>query len=67
MKADWLEIYTTSELYKAEMVRQILADHGIEAVVMNQQDSLYRFGEIKVYVSKEDHDAAEEIVNGNEL
>jgi hypothetical protein len=67
MKADWLKIYTTSELYKAEMVRQILLDHGIEAVIMNQQDSVYRFGEIKVYVSKVDLDAAQEIVAGNEL
>ncbi|HEY1006612.1 MAG TPA: DUF2007 domain-containing protein [Sphingobacteriaceae bacterium] len=67
MNKDWHKIYTTSQAYKAEIVRQVLADHGIEAVILNQQDSSYRFGEIQVYVHGQHADEARAIVITNEL
>jgi hypothetical protein len=67
MNTDWHKIYTTSQPYKAEIVRQVLADHGIEAVILNQQDSSYRFGEVKVFVHERHETEAREIVTLNEL
>jgi len=67
MKEGWLKIYTTSEYYKAEIVRQVLVEHEIEAVLMNKQDSLYRFGEVEVYIKKAHFDDALELIIKNEL
>lgn len=67
MENGWLKIYTSSEYYKAEIVRQVLAENEIEAVLMNKQDSQYRFGEVEVYIQKEHFDDALEIIIKNEL
>lgn len=67
MENDWLKIYTSSEYYKAEIVRQVLAENEIEAVLMNKQDSQYRFGEVEVYIQKAHFDNALEIIIKNEL
>jgi hypothetical protein len=47
---NWIVIYSSAQLYEAEMVRSILAENGIECVTMNKKDSTYGFGEIEVYV-----------------
>jgi len=54
MAESWQTVYSTSKLYLAEMVKDILIDHNIEAVLFNQQDSLYLFGDIEVKVRPED-------------
>ena len=50
MLDNWVIIYSTTQLYEAEMVRSIMADNEIESVIMNKKDSTYGFGEIEVYV-----------------
>lgn len=50
----WQSIYSTNQLYMAEMVKDILNDNDIEAILFNQQDSLYLFGEIEVKVNPDD-------------
>lgn len=50
MSENWEAIYSTDQLYEAEMVKDMMADNDIECVIMNKQDSTYRFGEIEVCV-----------------
>lgn len=50
MLDNWIIIYTSVQLYDAEMVRSIMADNEIECVIMNKKDSTYGFGDIEVYV-----------------
>jgi len=54
MGKDWELVFSTDLLYKAEMVKDILEDNGLEAVVLNKQDSVYRIGEIEVYTRPND-------------
>lgn len=54
MAESWRAVYSTNKLYMAEMVKDILKDNNIEAVLFNQQDSLYLFGDIEVKVRPED-------------
>ena len=54
MENDWKLIFATGTLYKAEIVKDILEDNEIEAVLLNKQDSLYLFGDIEVYVKPDD-------------
>jgi hypothetical protein len=54
MEKDWTTIYSTDQLYIAELAKQMLLDNGIEAVVVNKRDSAYNtFGDIEVYVNRD--------------
>ena len=67
MKPGWIKIYTSADFYKSEIVRQVLIDHEIDAVMLNKQDSSYRFGEVEVYVADGNFERALEIIIKNEL
>ena len=55
MEKGWVQVYSTDKMFQAEIFKRVLADHNIEAVIMNKMDSSYKsFGEIEVYV-KNDH------------
>lgn len=55
MEKGWSQIYSTNQMFQAEIFKQVLADNGIEAIIINKMDSSYKaFGEIEVYV-KNDH------------
>jgi hypothetical protein len=63
MEKDWKLISTLTQAYQAELVRQILEEKGITAVVLNKRDSTYMtFGRFEIYCSEKDADAAAEIV-----
>ncbi len=60
---NWISIFETDQLYKAELVKSVLCDNGVEAVILNQKDSSYNtFGTIQVMVSRDHKDQAEEII-----
>ncbi len=54
MEKDWALIFSTAKLYIAEMVKNVLEDNDIQAVIINKQDSFYLFGDIEVYVKPDD-------------
>lgn len=53
-RTDKVTIYTTDKIYDAEMARSYLADHNIDAFILNQKDSAYHFGEILLMVDRDD-------------
>jgi len=51
----WEVVFSTDHLYKAEIIRGMLEEEGIQAVVVNKQDSSYiAFGEIDLLVPREE-------------
>ncbi len=58
----WIVIYSTSELYDAELVKTFMADNNIECVIMNKKDSTYGFGEIEIYVPTEEAFRAKQLI-----
>ena len=50
MYDNWVSVYSSSQLYEAEMIKIFLAENDIECVIMNKQDSVYMFGDIEVNV-----------------
>lgn len=67
MDKDWIKIYTSNNFYEAEIVRQVLVDHEIDAVLLNKQDTAYKFGEIEVYIHQQYFQQALEIILKNDL
>jgi len=62
MSENWETIYSTDQLYEAEMVKDMMADNDIECVIMNKQDSTYRFGEIEICVPTEEVFKAKQLI-----
>ncbi|MCK4747135.1 MAG: DUF2007 domain-containing protein [Bacteroidales bacterium] len=53
MTGDLVHIYSLGNLYQAELARQMLADHNIQSFIVNKQDSAYKFGDIEIYVHRD--------------
>ena len=62
MEQRWTNIYTSTNFYQAEILRQALEANGIDAVLLNKKDSSYQFGEVQVMVPTDDVAAATEII-----
>lgn len=62
MEKDWKKIYSTHNFFKAEMIRQMLLDNDIPAVILNKQDSSYRFGFIEIYSHQNNESTAKELI-----
>lgn len=59
---DWQNVFSTKQAYQAYIIKDLLKDHDIEAVVIDKQDSFYvTVGEIEVYVE------AENVINAKHL
>ena len=59
---NWVCVYTANQVYKAEAVKDLLAEENIEAVVVNKKDSMYLFGELELFVQPEDENLATELI-----
>lgn len=53
MATDQVQIYALGNPFKAELIRQMLLDHDIQAFIVNKQDSAYKFGDIELYVDRD--------------
>ena len=62
MDKPWIKIYTSSDFFKAEMVRQSLVENEIEAVLLNKKDSSYQFGEVQILVPEDQENLAKELI-----
>jgi hypothetical protein len=68
MEKNWVKIFTSTNFYQSEMVKQALAGNFIDTVLLNKQDSSHRsFGDIEVYIRQEDFSDAIEIIVLNQI
>lgn len=59
---DWVVIFETDQLYQAELVKSLLYDNSVEAVILNQKDSSFKIGAIEVMVKEKDKEKAAAII-----
>lgn len=68
MEKNWIKIYSSTNFYQSEIVKQVLCEHEIDAVLLNKQASSHRdFGDCEVYIHQEDFGQAIEIMILNQL
>lgn len=48
---NWKRIYHTKQAYRAEIVKAVLEDNGMQPVLINKKDSNYHFGYYEIYVA----------------
>ena len=55
MTNDWTKIYSGGNLIEVEILKGMLLDNEIDAVIINKRDSSYTtFGEVELYVTKDE-------------
>jgi hypothetical protein len=68
MERNWVKVYTSTNFIQSEIVKQMLTEHQIDAVLLNKQDSSHRtFGHIEVYIHREDFGQAVELLIANQI
>lgn len=59
---DLVRIYSSGQPYLAELVRQMLTDHNIQSFIVNKQDSAYKFGDIELFVHRDNVIRAKKLI-----
>ena len=67
MEKDWVNIYSSTQANDIVIMKAVLADNDIPAIDINKKDSSYLFGEIEVYVNRNDVLKAKQIIIKNKL
>lgn len=62
MEKNMVLVYTSVQVYEAELLRQMLADHQIHVFLLNKQDSAYKIGDIELYVQRDDTIRAKRLI-----
>lgn len=60
---DWVVIQSFERIYQAELSKDILEKNGIESVVVNEKDSLFLFGNIELYVGRQNEKKAKALID----
>lgn len=64
--AKWQKVFTTEQAYRAEIVKDVLGEVGITAVILNKKDSSYNnFGSLEVHVLPDDAIKAQRIIQND--
>lgn len=66
MEKDWTKITTYYNAVQAEIVKQMLEENNIPAVLLNKQDSSYLFGKIELYVHENLKESALTLIQESE-
>lgn len=63
-ETDWVLLYSSNRAYETEILKGILEEEDIPAIIVNKQDSAYVvIGDIEVYVPRQDMLKATQILN----
>ncbi|TDS14819.1 putative signal transducing protein [Sphingobacterium paludis] len=54
MEKGWVKVATYTNELTSEMMKLLLEEQGIPAVLLNKQDSSLKFGRIELFVREED-------------
>lgn len=68
MEKDWVKVYSSHQIQNVELLRHLLAENAIEAIILNQQDSIYvTIGDIYLLVKRENIIRAKKIISDSGL
>lgn len=68
--SNWVVVYKSNNTNNAHIVKSVLEDNGIDAVVVDKMDSMHTHlmnGEIELHVNSENVVKAKHIISKNDL
>ncbi|MBV7528614.1 DUF2007 domain-containing protein [Chitinophaga sp. sic0106] len=66
MEKGWTKVFASDRPYETEIVKGMLIENGIDAVILNKQSSSYTFtipGQVELYVPDEQAETANSLVS----
>ncbi len=63
MENNWVKVQSFARLHQAELVKDILTQNEIYAVIVNEKDSLFLTGEIELYVENTNEKKAKALID----
>jgi len=64
MEKNWINIFSSANPIEVEIIKQMLAENNIIAVVISKQDSSYNmFGTIDLYVTENEQEIALQLIH----
>ena len=67
MENDWVKIFTSAKFHQVQIIKAMLEENNIPSVEINKQDSSYNFGEIELYVNRNDEVRAHYLIRQQEI
>ena len=67
MEKNWEKIYFSNQQHQVSIVKGLLEENEIKSIDINKKDSSYAFGEIELYVERENIVKAKYIITKNNL
>lgn len=67
MEQNWVQLSSCNSVQEAQIIKSLLNENEITAVILNKQDSSYLFGEHEVFVSYEVLLKAKNLINNSDL
>jgi type III secretory pathway lipoprotein EscJ len=66
MEKEWVALQSCAFVAEAEVLKNLLLEHNIAAIVLNQKDSSYlSFGDVTLYVKNTDFIKAKNLLNNS--
>ena len=63
MEKNWVKIFSSEKVIEVEIIKQMLFENNITAVIINKQDSSYNmFGSIDLYVKENNKSIALKLI-----
>ena len=60
-------VYSADKNYKINIIQELLAEHGIDSIILDQKGSALLIGDIHLYVNAKDEEKAKSIIAGHEI
>lgn len=62
MEENLKEVYSANEMYKVSIMQEVLDEHKIKSVILDQKGSAFLVGDIHLYVNEADETRAKKII-----
>jgi len=63
MDENWVKVYSSRSLASAEIIKSMLLENDLDAVLLNKLDSSYlAFGQAEVYVNSMNEEVAKKLI-----
>jgi hypothetical protein len=67
MEDNLVEVFAANEIYKVNLIKELLEEDQIECFVLNQKGSALLLGNIQIYVDKKEEKKARKIIQSHDI
>ncbi|MBN2174876.1 MAG: DUF2007 domain-containing protein [Bacteroidales bacterium] len=67
MEDNLKKVFSADEMYKINIIQELLGKNEIKSIVLNQKGSSFLVGEIEIYVNEKDEKKALKLIEAHEI